>query len=251
MYHFIIDPNRGKKWYYFYTKVRPWASAAMGLLSTLMLFLVWLVPELFPYPGLAFVLNLLNIAHAVLCIILFVKSFGDAYDLVEYINVMLICETVYLPLSLLLQTMISDETFLASLIIALIFSAPVYFLWYRLNRKYFEERLVCTNPPTEEERAAYMQAKETNADPESIRICLSKDDPDAPNPNESMLFQPPENKDDELDLEYVEYEYDDDEIDYDDDEIEEELKTPNFCRKCGNKLAPDSVFCSNCGTKVK
>lgn len=23
-----------------------------------------------------------------------------------------------------------------------------------------------------------------------------------------------------------------------------------FCRKCGAKLLPDDVFCSNCGTKV-
>ncbi len=26
--------------------------------------------------------------------------------------------------------------------------------------------------------------------------------------------------------------------------------TPKFCRKCGNRLLPDSIFCEHCGTKV-
>ena len=26
---------------------------------------------------------------------------------------------------------------------------------------------------------------------------------------------------------------------------------PNFCNKCGNKLSPDSLFCSNCGKQIK
>ena len=35
-------------------------------------------------------------------------------------------------------------------------------------------------------------------------------------------------------------------------ETEELPTTPQvkFCRKCGNKLIEDSVFCSSCGTKV-
>ena len=31
--------------------------------------------------------------------------------------------------------------------------------------------------------------------------------------------------------------------------VEEQLKI-QFCRKCGNKLAEDSIFCNKCGTKI-
>ena len=26
--------------------------------------------------------------------------------------------------------------------------------------------------------------------------------------------------------------------------------TPKYCRRCGAKIEPDSLFCSSCGTKV-
>ncbi len=34
-------------------------------------------------------------------------------------------------------------------------------------------------------------------------------------------------------------------------DVAQEDDTPKFCRKCGNRLLPDSIFCDRCGTKVK
>ena len=168
----------------------------------------------------------------------------------------------------------------SAVVYGLISAALYYFLWYRLNFKYFDRRLVCVNPPSEEEREQYMQNKaaakvkdqqeykvktaeellndfslEANhnrdeAKEKSIptRVCYSNIDPNAPDPNAGIRYEPPSEKDDEPVWEGLEFEYDQD--DEYDDEIDQEVKTPNFCRKCGNKLAPDSIFCSNCGTKV-
>lgn len=280
MYHFIMDPDRGKKWFTFYTRIRPWFAVALAGVSVFCLFVILVVPDYFTYPFWAFLGHSLRIVHAAFCVVIFAKSFGDYFDLVRHIKGLLIFEMIYYPLTNVIDQMVSGESLIVALFIGVIVAVPFYFLWYRLNFKYFDSRLICTNPPSKEEAEHYIQNKaaakankeqqeysvktaeellkeysaqankEEPAPTKTIpsHICLSYDDPKAPNPNEGMLFQPQTNKDDTLDLEYVEFDYDED--DEDDDEIEE-VKTPNFCHKCGNKLAPDSIFCSNCGTKVQ
>lgn len=272
MYHFIMDPDRGKKWFHFYTKVRPWFAVAYGALSLLSLFVVLLVPEEFPYPFWAVVILAFRIAHAVLCVFVFAKSFGDYFDFVQFIKIVILFETIYTPLVTFIDEATNGDGLGSAVVYGLITAALYYFLWYRLNIKYFDRRLICTNPPSKEEAEQYIQNKAaekankeqqeykvktaeellkeyslqpTNAAPS--HVCVSRYDPNAPNENEGILLQQ-DNKSDEPDLEDVDYEYDD-AIEEDDDEVEE-VKKPNFCRKCGNKLAPDSVFCSNCGTKI-
>lgn len=272
MYYFIMDPDRGKKWFTFYTRIRPWLAVALAGVSVFCLFVILVVPDYFTYPFWAFLGHSLRIVHAAFCVVIFAKSFGDYFDLVRHIKGLLIFEMIYYPLTNVIDQMVSGESLIVALFIGVIIAVPFYFLWYRLNFKYFDSRLICTNPPSKEEAERYIQNKAaakankeqqeysvktaeellneysiqpTNAAPP--HICISRVDPNAPNENEGILLQQ-DNKSNEPDLECVDHEHDD-AIEEDDEEVEE-VKKPNFCRKCGNKLAPDSVFCSNCGTKV-
>lgn len=216
-----MNRQLGTKWFTFYVKIRPWLLCLTSLT---------IIVDFFQYTDIYFnywwmlLYFVTGIVQPVLAIIVFAKSEGDYEDFVQFVNGVLIFEMINIAYQQGVQQYIKSFEFGTAFIIALIVLIVEYFLWYRLNIKYFKKRILREDPITvtrsASESAQIPNANESPKADSNYKVCGS-----------DIRLQT-ENKD---------------------DDIGNTESTPlkiQFCRKCGNKLPENSLFCTKCGTKV-
>lgn len=135
-----MDRSRGTKWFTFYTKVRPWL-ACIAALSVIVDFFQYVdVYTSFWWLMLYF---LGEMAQVILAIMVFVKSRGDYQDFVRFVNGVLWFETINIAYSQGVRQYIrSGFDIVVALVVAAILFVLDFFIWYRLNIKYFRKRLL-------------------------------------------------------------------------------------------------------------
>ena len=220
-----MNGQLGIKWFIFFTKVRPVLSCIF-VLSTISDYARykdiyerswWLML----YFGFAIVMPVLAVSVAN-------KAKGDYIDFVKFVKGVLLFEIVSISYESGVWMYLSSKS---NIVMALIMAGIVfligYFLWYRLNVKYFKKRIL-QETPTIEENDYDSMAK-------SFQISVPSE---TPHTNGNFHIS---GNDVRLQVE---------------DKKETAAPAPIappkilFCRKCGNKLVEDSLFCNKCGTKV-
>lgn len=214
-----MNRQLGTKWFTFYTKVRPW-FACITAFSVIADFMQY--QEVYTGYWWMMVYFLAAITQPVLCIMVFVKSQGDYENFVRFVNGVLLFETINMAYGQAVQQYIQNEFNIGvALIIGVIILVLGYFIWYRLNMKYFKKRInVITND--------YLPD-----DPNRVTECKSCGYRD-----ENFFNACP--KCGKYAKQYV---YLDEEPPVDNDKI-------RFCRKCGEQLIDSSKFCRKCGTEI-
>jgi ribosomal protein L40E len=214
-----MNKQLGTKWFTFYTKIRPWFAC-------LMVFSV--IDDFMQYTD-VYVSNwwmllyfAVAIAQPILSVIVAVKSSGDYVDFVCFVKGVLLFETINMSYQQGVKQYIKSELEIGSALImfAIVFVIS-YFVWYRLNVKYFEKRI---NP-----------VKNDRFEDNSNRIteCMSCGYRD-----ENFFHACP--KCGKYAKQYI---YLNEEPTVDTDKV-------LFCHKCGAKLIENSRFCRKCGTEI-
>ena len=212
-----INRQLGTKWFTFYTKIRPWFSC-VGTLIVVIDFFRFMSAYL-TYWWLLLYLYV-SIALPIICIISFVKSSGDYYQFVRYVKGALIFEIIAVPYNASVKFYIENNfDFKAALIFFATTLVVLYFSWYRLNMEYFERRIPIKTPDDA------ICNKENVIAVKTTETCKMN----------NLQLEATNCKPNNLQAEIVNCE-----------------PTPKvyFCRRCGNKLTEDSLYCSHCGTKI-
>ena len=159
-----------------------------------------------------------GIAQPVLSVIVAIKSDGDYRLFAKFVKKVLLFETISMTYQQVINQYLSNST--SPLFVALIAGVLLYFIWYRLNVKYFEKRIVDdvdnNSSETEGEIIEAFQSINYGSQPstvitiDNIRI-ESNVNSSTPATSQSPIC---------------------------------------YFRKCGAKLNDDAAFCSKCGTKV-
>lgn len=170
-----IKMNRqlGTKWFTFYTKVRPWL-ACLTAITVIADFMQY--QEIYTSYWWMMVYFLAALIQPVLCIMVFVKSQGDYEDFVRFVKGVLWFETINMAYGQAVKQYIQNELNIGvALIVGAIILVLGYFIWYRLNMKYFKKRiLVATNayvPIEINTNQSVQQGEDLMADADRIRFC--------------------------------------------------------------------------------
>lgn len=216
----------GTKWFTFYTKVRPW-FALLSTFSVLSEFMAY--PNVYTTYWWLMVYFLGSILQAVLAIMVFAKSLSYYGEFVDFVKVVLLFETINLSYSLAVRQYISSyfdmgRAFVGGIITLLL----GYFVWYRLNIKYFEKRI---DYMTNSDEAEYIEG-DFNEEPvpEGGWRCSCG----RPHHRYESSCVCGKSKLDNLQKSIAE---------------ENDGRIP-FCRKCGAKITEGALFCSQCGTEI-
>lgn len=135
-----INRQLGTKWFTFYTKVRPWFACIM-VLSVIGDFIQY--QEVYTTFWWMMVYFLAALIQPILCIVVFVKSQGDYGDFVHFVKGVLWFETINIAYQQAVQQYINNDFNLGlALVMFLIIFTLAFFLWYRLNIKYFKKRII-------------------------------------------------------------------------------------------------------------
>lgn len=148
-----MNSQLGKKWFVFYAKVRPWFICFTALSSIL---------DFVKYMDVYFgnwwmLLSIgLTLAAVVLSIMVFGKSKGDYVEFVDFVKNVLIFEVFSISYQQAVQNYINSGFNLGSAsLMFIIFFALSYFIWYRLNIKYFKKRIKVEPPAAKNEEPIY------------------------------------------------------------------------------------------------
>lgn len=209
----------GTKWFTFYTKVRPCISCVTGF-SLIIDFIQY--SDLYSSNGWLIFLFLIQIVQPVLDIIVMIKSYGNYIDFFRFVKGVLLFETISIPLSnATTQYILSRFNIYVALIVFAVMFVIAFFLWYRLNVKYFEKRI-------------YLFANDSPKDGFShiteCHFCGYRD---------NKFFDPCPICG-KYAAEYVDSNR----------KNTSELNKVRYCRKCGEKLIENSRFCRKCGTEI-
>ena len=135
-----MNRSLGTKWFTFYTKVRPWFTCLVSL-SVVSDFLQYV--DIYTSYWWMMLHLIAAIAQAVLGIMVFVRSRGDYIDFVRFVKGTLVFETVSMAYDQGVQQYIQNGfDFGTAVISAVILLVIAYFIWYRLNIKYFTKRVI-------------------------------------------------------------------------------------------------------------
>ena len=218
MENMTMNRQLGTKWFTFYTKVRPWLSCLLAF-SVIRDFTQY--PDVYCRNWWLLLYFLVAVAQPILSIIVAVKSKGDYVGFVRFVKGVLLFETISTAyqqgvvqyLNNGLQIGVATVAFAITLVLA-------YLLWYRLNVKYFEKRILGTNhyfAGGPDHVAEYKPCGDET-------VNFSNVGPDCGgNANQ--------------------YGY------YNQEQPNGEQRI-YFCRTCGEKLIDGSRFCRKCGTEV-
>lgn len=214
-----MNKQLGTKWFTFYTKVRPW-FACITALSVVGDFMQY--QEVYTSYWWMMVYFIAALVQPVLCIIVFVKSQGDYEDFVRFVKGVLLFETINMAYGQAVQQYIQNEFDIGvALVVGVIILLLGYFIWYRLNMKYFKKRInVITNDYLPDDPNRMTECKSCGyRDKNFFNAC----------PRCGQYAK--------------QYVYLNEEPIVDTDRI-------RFCRKCGEKLIDNSRFCRKCGTEI-
>lgn len=152
-----MNKQLGTKWFTFYTKVRPWLVCLAS---------IPFLKDFIQYSDVYFaswwtILYFLScFVPPILAIIIFIKSIGDYQEFVRLVKGVLLAETFCIAYQQGIQQYLRSFEIGYAVINFLIILVLAYFLWYRLNIKYFEKRLnVITNDYLEDDPNRITQCK--------------------------------------------------------------------------------------------
>ena len=135
-----MNRQLGTKWFTFFTKVRPILTCIM-FITTIADFIQY--TDLYSEYWWLFLSFLLSITDVILSIMIFAKSLGDYVKFVEFLKGFLIFEVISMAYQQSIQQYANSEfnlgvAFLVFIIVVLLH----YFVWYKLNMKYFKKRII-------------------------------------------------------------------------------------------------------------
>lgn len=136
----IMNRQMGTKWYMFYTKVRPILAIIFSIPS-----IVDFVQYFDTYMSYWWLLLdfILGIITVVLCIVVMLRSEDEYFGFVSFVKKVLFFEIFQMSYEQGVQWYIQNEfDFGGAFIMFLIMFTIDYFIWYRLNVKYFEKRVL-------------------------------------------------------------------------------------------------------------
>lgn len=135
-----MNRQLGTKWFTFYTKVRP-CLACFAVISVISDFIQY--TDIYLSTWWLLLYFLAAIAQPILCVAVAIKSSGNYIDFVSFVKGVLLFETVNMAYQQgVLQYINSGFAISVALIISIIILLIGYFVWYRLNVKYFEKRIL-------------------------------------------------------------------------------------------------------------
>ncbi len=135
----VINKNLGRKWFFFYARVRPFIACAFFVSGAIEFFQY---TEVYLSNFWLLLYFIVSVTWVTLGVIVFIKSFGDYRKFVRFIYGVLLFETIAVPYQQGVQQYIkSGYDLLVAFIVFVVILVLAYFLWYRLNIKYFERRL--------------------------------------------------------------------------------------------------------------
>lgn len=216
MENITLNKQMGLKWFNFFVKVRP----VLHFISCFFILIaVSMDPQL--YLGNPFMLLYVlgTVVQCTLVEISSIKAKEENYGrFVAFVKKALVYEIIFASYSGFVE---SYFVYNAGIIYSLVTAANnlilLYFLWYRLNVKYFEKRMLVVTPVKTRIKPANVETEVLDAED------YSDDD------------------DDDFD------DYDDD----DDDDYAPSSSSGRRCYVCGLELDDDDVFCERCGTRIK
>ncbi len=160
MDNFRMNQKLGTKWFTFFTKVRPILTCIM-FITTIADFVQYY--DLYAQYWWLFTSFLFSVVDVILSIITFAKSFGNYVKFVDFIKGNLIFEVISISYQQGVQQYInSNFNFGIAALSFAIYILLFYFIWYRLNMKYFKKRIIQvmaenteTQPETFDEQIKY------------------------------------------------------------------------------------------------
>lgn len=165
-----IDRSLGTKWFTFFTKVRPWLICIAGCA---------LIYDFFKYIDVymsywwMMIYAFGAVGQIVLAVMTFMKSRGDYRDFVSFVSGALVYEIIYVTYSQGVQRYINNNFDIAiAIIYAAIYLVVGYFVWYRLNIKYFRKRLI--GPEYADDRNIVAQDYTESQKPESVKTVFCR-----------------------------------------------------------------------------
>jgi uncharacterized paraquat-inducible protein A len=215
-----MNRQLGTKWFTFYTKVRPW-FACLAVFSVIVDFMQYTDTYLNNWWLLLYFI--LAIIQPILSVIVAIKSEGDYSDFVSFVKHVLLFEIFYISYQQGVQEYIRSEFKIGSALTTFIVIIVIgYFLWYRLNIKYFEKRInvITTNNFIPEDPNRLIECKSCGYRDKKVFTSCPKCGKYA--------------------KQYV----------YLNEEPIIETGEIQFCRKCGEKLIDNSRFCRKCGAEI-
>ena len=218
-------PGLGMRWYKFYAKIRPIIACILFLLYAFAYFDTFAVLMNFTLVGpLTAILTIIaivsSIAYFILNVMLAVKASEYQADnlgaipdeLFKFIRAFLIFETIYNTYTYSLgQYYNYGKDFMSVAIATLLAALLYYFVWYRLNIRYFKRRHAPASFALE--RTPTISSVETIENPAEVAPV-----------DEATVREG--------------------------NAVATDIPQIKFCRKCGSRLIEGAHFCNQCGTEV-
>lgn len=142
MLNIKMNQRRGWAWFVFYAEIRPFLICISTIrvvaefLKNLSLYML-----LSSYRPSLIILPVLSVIEAVLGLMIFKKSRGDYVEFVDFAKRALMCEAALFAIKQGISSYGNHGDLIVGLGVIVFFFIPAYFLWYRLNMKYFVKRI--------------------------------------------------------------------------------------------------------------
>lgn len=229
----------GMKWFNFFTKVRPWINFVICSLNVLSVF--GYEVNIFDYElfGKIVILNVIHIlgyvASAILHLILFFKANGQNNEmLLKYIKALLIFDIVFWGYGYIINQYYAGMTLVEIIIIAIVLLILEYFIWYRLNMKYFKKRLTLAREIVSNQSLSFenkVQAKPIgNYNVYGSDMSL-QESADTEEKEVQTIIKP------EIAIQSQTQTFN----------TKAEIGKVRFCSRCGGKIDNDTKKCTGCG----
>lgn len=157
-----MNRSMGTAWFTFYTKVRPVFSALVVISSLVSVVEYWELCLTHFSLLLVFALQLVQFAF---CILVRIKAYEDYDEFVRIVKPILLFEVLSIAFQLGVQMHYSNGyDWNVSALVAVLYIVIDYFLWYRLNMKYFLKRLIRAPEDASDDDSSVEQNEPENTD---------------------------------------------------------------------------------------